>query len=88
MIRHLGITWGHVYWPWYLAVTAIGFLTPELYALFTNTDNTLSDYAWHELGVSLSTKPIVHSAAWLLTQGMFIVMAIWLVLHIWYHEYT
>lgn len=80
-------TWGYMYWPWYLAATALAFLVPEIYALFTNPRNTLSDYAWHELGVSLSAKPAIHGAAWFLTQGVFILIAMWLVFHIWYAKY-
>lgn len=80
-------TWGNTYWPWALIVVALAFTVPELYALFTNTMNTLSWYAWHELHVRPMMPFNRHNAAWLLTQGLYLVMVFWLLLHIWYAEF-
>lgn len=38
-----------VYWLLWLLV---GFLVPELVALFTNPDNTLSDQVWRLIGLN------------------------------------
>lgn len=83
-MRHL---WGYTYWPWYIIVTASAFLIAEIVALVTDVQNTLSDYAWHELNISVTPGRTVHSAAWLLSQGMYIVMVIWLLFHIWYRQF-
>lgn len=80
-------TWGRRYWPWFLVIVSVAFLTPEIFALCTNTANTLSDYAWHELHLSLTAKRQVHDAAWFLTQGAYITVAFWLLMHIWYQQF-
>lgn len=82
------MTWGHVYWPYYLIVAAILFLSPEIYALVTNSANTLSAYVWQLLHVPTKGQHWSHTAAWLLTQGMFIVTVFWLWRHFWWHEYV
>jgi hypothetical protein len=81
-------TWGNQVWPWFLIVVTVAFLSFELYALFTNTANTLSDYAWRELHLSTARQRLVHNAAWFLTQGAYLVTIAWLWQHIWYHRYT
>lgn len=84
LTRHGAATWGPHYWPWALIAVTVIIFGPELYALFTNTANTLSWYSQTELHV----RPLVpftrHNAAWLLTQGVYLVVAFWLWLHIWY----
>ena len=81
-------TWGNIFWPVFIIAVSVVFLVAESYALTTNVTNTLSDYAWRELGIPVnSTKPVLHTAAWLLSQGAFIVVAVWLWRHIWYHEF-
>ena len=81
-------TWGVWYWPVFLIVTSLLFLGPEIYALLTNTLNTLSDYASTQLGLNLSvTARQIHNAAWFLTQGVSLVVVIWLWFHIWYLKF-
>jgi len=80
-------TWGTGYWPYALIAISLMILVPEIYALVTNPANTLSDYVWRELRVSLTPHRIAHTAAWFLTQGAFIVLNLWLVLHLWYGKY-
>ena len=82
-------TWGNVYWPIFLIAVSVLFLVPEILALATNAANTLSDYARHELGVPVnSTKPVLHTAAWLLSLGAWLVGVFWLTKHIWFGEYN
>lgn len=79
--------WGNTYWPIYIIGATLTFLIPEIIALFTNSVNTLSDYAWRNLGFPSHGTRIPDTAAWFLTQGAFIVVALWLLLHIWYHQF-
>lgn len=81
----MNATWGPHYWPWYLIAAAAGLLGPEIFALFTRHANTLSDYSWRELGIT-GARP-VHSAAWLLTLGAWLVMAFFLTEHIWFQRF-
>jgi hypothetical protein len=81
MVRTL---WGHYYWPAFLTVVSLFFLVPEFIALITNSANTLSDYAWSEMNVSMSYSGGVHTAGWWLSLVVFIVAAVLLVIHIWW----
>lgn len=82
------VTWGLWYWPVFLITASVAFLIPEILALVTNVSNTLSDYAWHELNIPRPGTPVIHSAAWLLTLGVWLVMAFWLTWHIWFRKFT
>lgn len=82
------MTWGKVYWPWFLVITSLGFLGAEIFALFTNYKNTLSDYARYELNVKTPTEAFsAHTASWLLTLGIWLVLAFWLTFHIWFERF-
>jgi hypothetical protein len=82
------MTWGKEYWPIMLIITSILFLGPEIYALVTNVKNTLSDYARYELNVTTPTEAFnAHTAAWLLTLGVWLVVAFWLTFHIWFERF-
>jgi hypothetical protein len=87
-MRALVATWGNDVWPWFLIVVTLTFIGFEGYALFTNTANTLSDYIWRELHVRPLEPFNRHNAAWLLTQGVYVTIAFWLWLHLWYHQFT
>ena len=83
------MTWGKIYWPWFLIVTSLAFIGPELVALVVNAKNTLSDYAWYELNVKTPREPFTaHGAAWFLSLGMWLVVAIWLTFHVWFETFT
>jgi len=45
-------TWGLAYWEWFLILASLAFLVPEVFAIFTNSANTLSDFSWYELGIT------------------------------------
>lgn len=82
------MTWGRDYWPIMLIITSLLFLVPEIYALFTNVKNTLSDYARYELDVTTPTQAFTsHTAAWFLTFGVWLTVAIWLTYHIWFERF-
>lgn len=80
-------TWGPSYWPWFLIIVAAAFLAPEIYALITNSANSLSDYAWGQLQVHDGQRFDQHDAAWLLTLGVWITAAVWLTWHIWFYRF-
>ena len=82
------MTWGRAYWPIFLIVTSLAFLGPEIAALVTNVKNTLSDYARYELDVTTPTQPFTaHTAAWLLSLGVWITVVVWLSFHIWFERF-
>ena len=80
-------TWGSDYWPWFLIAVSLAFLAPEIVALFTNTANTLSDYAWRELHVNADVKFGTQNAAWLLSLGVWGVFVFWITEHIWFYRF-
>lgn len=55
-------SWGLIYWPAFIVAVLALFAGPELGALFTNPRNTLSDFAWYELGIGGRYDP--HSWIW------------------------
>jgi len=76
--------WGSTYWPIGLIAASVAFLVPELYALATDANNTLSDYCWRELHVTRAFELSAHGAAWwfsLIAWGVFVVV---ITMHIWY----
>ncbi len=79
--------WGERYWPVWLIVVLCTFLGPEIYALVTNSANTLSDWIWTILHVRSAQSPLKWSAAQLLTFGAWCVLVWWLTLHFWFHLY-
>lgn len=82
------MTWGRWYWSAYLIAGSVAFLGPEIYALFTNFKNTLSDYARFQLDVTTPQQPFTsHSAAWLLSLGAWLVVAFWLTFHVWFERF-
>lgn len=76
------ITWGLTYWPWYLSIASLTFLIPEAIAFFTNARNTLSDFAWRELGLHGSVTP--HDFAWWASLVAWSVFAVVITAHIWF----
>lgn len=77
-------TWGVFYWPLCLTAIALMVLGPEIYALFTNVNNTLSVWVWTEMRVA----PGDHVAAWTagryLTLGAWVCLMSWLTWHFWF----
>jgi hypothetical protein len=73
--------WGNVYWPVYLIAASVAFGGPELYAVATNSANTLSEYSWTELGVG--SIP-VHNIAWWLSLAVWWTFVLAITAHIWW----
>jgi hypothetical protein len=76
------ITWGRYYWPFFLILGSLLFLVPEIIALVTNFRNTLSQYSWNELHVNPGIA--VHTLAWYLSLGGWILFVIVISAHIWF----
>lgn len=80
------ITWGLYYWPYYLILTGATFLIPEIIALITNANNTLSDYSWRELHVGGAFSHTQHTAAWWISIVAWALAVIVLTAHIWFKD--
>lgn len=78
------VTWGKYYWPYFLILVSSLFGIPEVIAIFTNRQNTLSAYSWGEL-----FKPgfgSVHEVAWTASLVTWLVFVIVITLHIWFRK--
>jgi hypothetical protein len=76
--------WGNFYWPVGLTVVSVAFGVPELYALFTNVNNTLSDYCWRELNVTVAFGHGMHSYAWWASLCAWLLFVTVITGHIWW----
>lgn len=84
------ITWGGWYWP--LALLIVGgvagvlFFPAEIYAAFTNMQNTLSDYSRYELNLETATGGVTHvrTWAWWTTLVVWLGFVGWITPHIWF----
>ena len=77
--------WGKIYWPIALTVASvIMFGIPELIALFTNPANTLSDYSWSELNVTVAYGHGIHTVAWWASIVVWFVFVVVITIHIWW----
>jgi hypothetical protein len=75
------MTWGKYYWPFAMLLVSVIIGGPEIFALITNPNNTLSDYSWFELGVH---KHFVPTISWYASFGVYIIVAVVLAIHIWF----
>lgn len=76
--------WGNWYWPRGLIVVCVAFAIPELYALFTNVNNTLSDYCWRELNVNVAWGHGAHTAGWWASLILWVAFVATITGHIWW----
>lgn len=82
-----GATWGRWYWPAFLVLFASALLVPEFYALFSNARNTLSDYVWTGLDVSVEQQR-PWTAAHYLVFGAWLTLVSWLTFHFFFRRFT
>jgi hypothetical protein len=88
-------TWGLTYWPYFLIVSAVwlalGFGIPEAIALASHAsshlDNTLSQYARTDLGVSVAVQTTVHTVAWWCSFVVWMVFVVFITGHIWFAQF-
>lgn len=83
-MRH--ITWGLWYWPAFILTTLVLFAPAETYALMTNPQNTLSDFAWREFGFPQSGDSLMFTAAWYFSFAGYIAITVFLGIHIWFER--
>lgn len=74
------MTWGKLYWQYWLILTSLSFLMPEMIATFTNVRNSLSDYTRAVLKVSVAT----HTPAWYLSLVTWVLLVVAVTVHIWW----
>ena len=74
--------WGKLYWPYWMILTSVTFLVPELIAVFTNVSDTLSDYARAELNVT--AQMTVHTVAWYVSLAGWLLFVLVITAHIWW----
>jgi hypothetical protein len=77
-------TWGATYWPWFLTIASVFLLVPELFALVTNSFNTLSWYAWNKLDLSVSVNQGMDTVAWWGSLIVWVLFVIIITGHIWW----
>lgn len=76
--------WGNWYWPAFLCAAFVLFAPAEIFALVTNSANTLSEYCWRELHVTRALELSGHGAAWWASLVMWVIFFVVITLHIWY----
>lgn len=79
-------TWGQWYWPLWMVFTSFTLLGPEIFALITNHQNTLSDYVWR--GLDVTTDQQAWTAAHYLVFGGWVVLFSWLTFHFFFRRFT
>lgn len=82
------MTWGRWYWPPALIVIGLIIFGPEIYALATNSYNTLSNWVWTTLQVTRNEPVHDWNATQFLTLGLFVMVTSWLFFHFWFHLFT
>jgi len=80
------MTWGRLYWPFFIVVTSALFLGPELIAIFTNAANTLSEYSWAELNVN--PRIPMHTVAWYTSLIAWLLFVVVITAHIWWRKFS
>lgn len=79
------MTWGKLYWPYWIILTSLTFLVPELIALFSgNPQDTLSDYSRSELHVGTAFAGNIHTLAWWASLVLWVTFVAWITPHIWW----
>lgn len=81
-------TWGRWYWPAWAVWTITTLLVPELYALFTNVQNTQSYWVWHVLDVRTGLSPTTWTAAHMLLLVAWLGLFGWLTGHFFWRIWT
>ncbi|HEY3718358.1 MAG TPA: hypothetical protein VGL39_27865 [Jatrophihabitantaceae bacterium] len=77
------MTWGRHYWPFALLAVLLIILGPEIYALATNWENSLSYWVWTQLRVQDGEPLGAHSVLWFFTLVAYLGLVGWLGPHLW-----
>lgn len=79
--------WGDWYWPLWMVVVSVSLLGPEIYALSSDSRNTLSDWVWVKLQVT-TTQQLPWTAAHFLVFGGWLTLTVWLTWHFFFRRFT
>lgn len=82
-----GATWGNTVWPIWLGIAVSVFLGFEIYALRTNSANTLSAWVWRGLKISSNESPFQWNATDYLVFGVWVVLFTWLTFHFFFGRF-
>lgn len=79
------MNWGKLYWPFFLILVTLLFAVPEIIALFTSLQNTLSGYVHNQLDVTTATVADgIHTIAWYLSLAGWLLFVFIITWHIWW----
>jgi hypothetical protein len=81
-------TWGKDYWPVALIALALVIMVPEVIALITSDQNTLSFWVWDQLHATTREPMSQWTATHFLFFGLWDVLMIWLTWHFFLHWWT
>lgn len=70
-----------IYWQIWALVTFVGFIVPEVYALVTNANNTLSDNVWRAEKFLPGQAVVNWSAFHFLFIALLLLLDVWLLGH-------
>lgn len=80
--------WSWYWLSWFVVTFGLGFLPPELYALFTDKQHTLSWTIWHLEGFLPGTSVVNWTAVHVLVGGVLLVLLGWLAGHLVFGIWT
>ena len=87
----MNMTWGPVYWPWWLAISLSSLLGGEIFALITDgkhLDNTLSEWVRTTLHIVKGENIFQWNAADILTFCAYVsIFIVWLPYHFWWRKF-
>jgi hypothetical protein len=81
-------TWGNWLWPTWLGIAVGIFLAFEVYALCTNSGNTLSAWVWRALKITRAENIGAWSATDFLVFGCWLTLVLWLTGHFFFGRFT
>lgn len=70
------------YWAWWASLSFLFFIVPELYAAFTNPQNTLSWTVWDVEGFQPGQPITAWTATHILIGGVLCTVLLWLIGHL------
>jgi hypothetical protein len=82
------MTWGKYLWPSTLSVLFVAIVIPEIIALVTDDQNTLSYWVWTQLHATAREPMSQWTAVHFLFFGLWLVLVIWLTYHFFLHWWT
>lgn len=82
------MTWGRYYWPSALSFLFAAIMIPEIIALCTRDQDTLSFWVWTQLHATTRETMSQWTATHFLFFGLWLVLVVWLTYHFFLHWWT